>query len=205
MLVIKENNEKSLDLVISSLKSGNLVCFPTETVYALACDATNPNAIEKIYNLKRRDKSKPIAVFFKNLQTASNYLEIPKEGEISGIDINYIVNNMMPGPVTLVCGTKNNSDYKLAENISNNGKLGFRIPDHKFCLDLLNLYDMPIAATSANISGEQSAITVEEILESIGSEVDIIIDGGKSLIGVPSTVIDVSEKPFKLLRGDLAK
>ncbi len=165
-------------------EKGSVVLIPTETVYGLGCDATDPVATGKIYDLKKRADNKPLAIFVRHVRMLDGMgIRLPKAAE-------KIADAFCPGPITLVVPDGRGSTF------------GFRIPDHPFVLELLEQYGRPLAVTSANLSGEPAALSVKEALASIQGEPDAVVDGGAlPADSKASTVIMVFEdSSFKILR-----
>ena len=151
MLVIKEELENAAEIATRALKNNQIICFATETVYAIACDASSDIAVAKLYEIKKRDIKKPIAVFVKDLAMAKEFLDF------NSIE-DKIAQNFMPGMITLILNKKTNSEQELSVSplLNNNeNNLGLRIPNHQFCLKLLRNFGGVIAATSANISNQE--------------------------------------------------
>lgn len=191
MIIINEDNPAAVQIAVQKLKAGEIICFATETVYALACDATNDLAVGKLYQLKGRDAKKPIAVFAKDLAVAENFLQF------SDVE-KKLAQRLMPGAITLILQKRASSISKLLNN--NSAELGLRIPDHKFSLNLLNAFDGIIAATSANITNEAAAINCAQVKNYFGEKIDLIIDGGTCLNKIASTVLKIDGKNAKILR-----
>jgi L-threonylcarbamoyladenylate synthase len=183
--------QKMINLAKNLLETGNLVIFPTETVYGLGCDATNIEAIKKIYKLKKRPNSNPLICHFKNLkQVKSNF-------EISNLDFQ-LIKLFWPGPLTLILKKKKLSLINgLLSNKSN--LVGCRIPANKTALALLEAVDFPIAAPSANIATKITSTSPNHISEDLRKHV-YILDGGNSLLGLESTVLQTINNKIKVLR-----
>ncbi|MFT6106663.1 MAG: L-threonylcarbamoyladenylate synthase [Rickettsiales bacterium] len=200
MKKIKECDPQAATLVAKVLKNDGVVCFATETVYALTCNAVSDKAVAKLYAIKKRDPEKPISVFVKDIKMAEKFLHFNKiEKEISA--------KFMPGMITLVLKKKNtdNLELRISPLLSKSENLGLRIPDHKFCLDLLNEFDGIIAATSANPSGKDSAINFNQAWDYFNGKVDLIIDGGICVHKIASTVLKV-DGGIKIIRsGSITK
>ncbi len=199
MLNLDQNNPNAVKIAANILKNDGIICFATETVYALACDGASDLAVSKLYQLKKRDLKKPIAVFVKNLTMAKKFLHFNQEE-------NNIANEFMPGMITLVLRKKSLAEQKIrVSTLLNDGSnhLALRIPDHKFCLELLNKYDGVIAATSANLSSQESAISFEQAEECFQNKVDLIIDGGICVNKIASTVLKVESAGIEILRSGL--
>jgi L-threonylcarbamoyladenylate synthase len=187
---------KQIDQAITILKNGGVISFATETVYALACDASNDKAIRRLYKLKKRSENKPIAVFVKNLSAAKKFLSINKITQ-------KIARKFMPGPLTIIVKKKAGNGLS---SLLNNGadEIGFRIPDDNFSLQLLKKFNGVIAATSANISGKNPAINSLEVSKYFGKKIDLIIDGGTCKDKVPSTVIVITKNhQIKIIRNGI--
>lgn len=190
--IITENNELAIQNTAAALNSGKCVVFPTETVYALACDASNDMAVQNIYRIKGRDEAKPLSILVSSLEMIENIIEITPQ-------ITDLVTKYMPGPLTIVAKIKNQSN--LSKYLNNGAEtVGFRIPDHKFCLELLHNFNKPIIGTSANLSGMEAGTNAKQILAQLSDKIELIVDGGESKIGIPSTVIDMSSATPKILR-----
>jgi L-threonylcarbamoyladenylate synthase len=181
-----------LDKVIQSLNNGEVISFPTETVYGLGCDAINDNAVKKIYELKQRAYSKPLAIFFKNIQEAEKYLLFNKEAKI-------LAKKFMPGEITLVLKRKKESNLSSFLNV-NTDSLGFRIPNHKLCLEILEKFGRPLCVTSANISDKETSVTSEDVKKYFGDKIYIIESSGQKSSNQASTIIDLSGKKIEFVR-----
>jgi len=181
----------NLDKAINLLKKGELVIFPTETVYGLGGNANNEKTIRKIYQLKKRPIINPLICHFKN---------------INEIEKNFILNDyaydlatkFCPGPLTLILEKKESS--KVSPRASNNKKfVACRIPNHSIAQALLNEINFPIAAPSANLSSKLSPTKISHI-SNILLKNAYFIDGGKSLYGLESTVVKIDGNNAKILR-----
>lgn len=180
------------------LKVGHLVAFPTETVYGLGADATNPEAVAQIYRVKGRPADHPLIVHLADMQDIAVWSdEIPDYA----IDL---ARSFWPGPMTLIL--KRSS---LAKDFITGGQdtVGVRVPDHTLALALLNAFKkiggLGIAAPSANRFGHVSPTSADavrdELKDYLGAE-DLILDGGPSLVGVESTIIDCTGSAPRILR-----
>ncbi len=192
MLVIKEKSKNAAEIAASALKNHQVICFATETVYALACDASSDLAVARLYEIKKRDAKKPIAVFIKDLETAKKFLNF------NALE-SKITQNFMPGMITLILEKKPNSSVSPLLN-NNQNTLGLRIPNHKFCLELLANFDGIIAATSANISDQKEATNYSQAANYFENKIDLIIDGGDCQHKMASTVLRVIDDQIEILR-----
>jgi L-threonylcarbamoyladenylate synthase len=173
------------------LKGGGIVSFPTETVYALAADAYNQETVAKIYRIKRRDRSKPLSVFLRDADEARRVVDHVSR------DAQKLMDKYWPGPLTLVfkCTT-----CKLAVVLGKGNKLGIRVSPSKLIDRLLDVYKVPLTATSANISGKKSCVAANRVHYFFNGRIELILDGGRSAVFLPSTVLDVSGERVVLLR-----
>jgi L-threonylcarbamoyladenylate synthase len=205
MLVIKEESGNAVEIATQALKNNQIICFATETVYAIACDASSDIAVAKLYEIKKRDVKKPIAVFVKDLAMAKKILDF------NSIE-DKIAQNFMPGMITLILDKKTKATQKLSpkQRISvspllnnNENNLGLRIPNHQFCLKLLRNFDGVIAATSANISNQEDSSSFMQVKKYFDNKVDLIIDGGNCQHKMSSTVLRINGDQINILREGL--
>ncbi|HTN20773.1 MAG TPA: L-threonylcarbamoyladenylate synthase [Pelobium sp.] len=160
--MLKEQINKALEV----LKQGGLILYPTDTVWGIGCDATNAEAVAKVYALKRREDSKSMIVLLDTDNKLQSYVsEIP--------DVAYDLIEYAEKPLTIIySGAKN-----LANNLINSdGSIGIRIPKHDFCQQLIQRFRKPIVSTSANISGEATPGNFVEISQEIIEGVDYVVD-----------------------------
>jgi len=174
---------------IEALARGELVAFPPDTVYGLGADAFNDQAVRKLYLAKGRSQEKAIPVLVANLE---QFVDIVDRTTFQAMRL---VEKFWPGPLTIVL--RQASD--LADAISVYGTVGVRIPDHPVAQELIHAAG-PLAVTSANRSGDTEACTAEEIETNMGAQVDLIVDGGRTPGGQPSTVVDCTQDPPRILR-----
>jgi L-threonylcarbamoyladenylate synthase len=180
------------------LKDGGLVALPTETVYGLGADATNPSAVARIYKVKGRPADHPLIVHIHSMQSLADWAD-----EIPSYAIS-LARDFWPGPMTLVLKRS-----ILAEDFVTGGQptVGLRVPDHVVALALLSAFEkiggQGIAAPSANRFGHVSPTTAQAVQEELGEyleERDQILDGGSSAVGVESTIIDCTSDSPRILR-----
>jgi L-threonylcarbamoyladenylate synthase len=170
------------------LKNGGIIALPTETVYGLVGDFFSEEAVRKIYEIKGRDFSKPLTVFVPDMQSVALYVEkIPNFAY-------KLMRAFCPGPLTVVLKKKAGLDIPLKTDT-----LGFRIPDHQAVIGLLKEYG-PLVSTSANLSGGKDALSAQEVREYFDGEIGLILDGGKTILQIPSTVIDCTGHSPKIIR-----
>jgi len=181
---------------VAILRRGGLVAFPTETVYGLGADASNPAAVARIYAVKGRPAGHPVIVHIGDVgQLARWAREIPEAAT-------KLAARFWPGPLTLVLGRAPGVGGQLT---GGQDTIGLRIPGHPIALQLLREFDGGIAAPSANRFGRISATTAEHVRMDLGSEVDLVLDGGACEIGIESTIVDLSRgRPVLLRPGRIA-
>ncbi len=184
--VIKLNpdfpEENLINEAAKALKNGGLVVFPTETVYGIAANILNKDTIDRLYEIKKRPKDKPFSVHI------SDFDSLKQLGIVLSKDAERVAKRFWPGPLTLVAL----NDKKE--------KIGLRMPDNRIAFLLIKKAGVSVVAPSANLSGNKPPVSVEEVLLEMDGHVDMILDGGRARIGIESTVMDVTEKPFKILR-----
>ena len=163
-------------------RRGAVLLLPTETVYGFMCRWDDSEARARIFEMKGRSSDKP----FQMLESSIGQAE--KEGLIFDGEAKIIAEKFFPGPLTLVVNNRNG------------GTTGLRIPNHQFILKLIEKIGSPLAATSANISGEPASLAIEDALRNLESLPDIAVNSGKIEAGSASTVVDTTSSPFKILR-----
>ena len=173
------------------LRSGELVIFPTETVYGLGGNANDKNAIKRIYNIKKRPANNPIICHFKSLK------EIKKDFYLSKLE-ELLAKKLWPGPITLILRKKTNS--KISQLVSNKSSyIGCRIPKDRIALQLLKSLNFPVAAPSANFSERTSVTKYEDLDKNLIKKI-FTIKGEQSKLGLESTVIKVKKNSIEVLR-----
>jgi L-threonylcarbamoyladenylate synthase len=168
-----------IDRAVQVLRQDGLVVYPTETIYGLGADALSEEAILKVYEAKQRLLSKPMSI------AVSSEEMICWVARVDDIASEFI-GRFLPGPVTIILPAKKVIPEMLTVGL---GHIGIRFPDHPLALQLIDRFDAPITATSANISGDKDPVTPEECR----APHDFLIDGGR-LPGTPSTVVDLTSR-----------
>jgi len=191
------NNLANIKKSKSYLDKGHCVAIPTETVYGLAANAYLDRAVKKIYKLKKRPKYNPSIVHYSNLKQLKNDCILNKNFFI-------LYKKFCPGPITFILKLKKNS--KISKNVTNNKKtLAVRFPKHTLVRKLLERLNYPLAAPSANISTKISPVSKEDVVDEFGKKIKFILDGGRSTIGLESTIISLIKKPQILRLGGVEK
>ena len=194
--VIKAGSEAA-KAAAQCLAAGGLVAFPTETVYGLGADATNGNAVARLYAAKARPSFNPLIAHVTDLAAARRLARF-------GTTATQLAQAFWPGPLTLVlpktpdCAV---SDLATAGLDS----IAVRVPDHPVARELIGAFGKPIVAPSANRSGHVSPTTTAHVLSDLRGQIDLILDGGPTTVGVESTIITCLDKPTLLRPGGLAR
>jgi L-threonylcarbamoyladenylate synthase len=193
MLVINENTLESVKIACQFLKEGKVIAIPTDTVYGLAVDATNPQAVNRLYQVKKRAINKPIAIFLKDQN------QIKKIFTDNNL-LDKISEEYLPGKLTIVSKLRDNLQINLANNLNLNDQnyLGFRIVESFFVKKLFEQFNSVLAVSSANLSGQKVAISADEIVDNF-DDIDLIISG-KILDNQASTVIKIEGDNYSIIR-----
>ncbi len=194
MLVLKINPQKiskrKIEIAACLLREGKLVAFPTETVYGLGASAFHREAMQRIYKVKGREEIKPLTVHIANEKDMEDFvLTLTPSAE-------KLISAFWPGPLTIVLPKKE----EVPPEITRSNRVGLRMPDHPIALALIERSG-PLVAPSANLSGHPSPTTPKMVEEQLGDRIECLIDGGKTPIGIESTVIDLTDKPLILRIG----
>jgi L-threonylcarbamoyladenylate synthase len=191
--VPRSADPREIDHAASLLRAGRLVAFPTETVYGLGANALDAEAVARIYTVKRRPATSPLIVHVASIEMAKSLLNSWPETAES------LSEKFWPGPLTLVL-TKAHSPRIPDLVTAGLPTVGLRMPAHPIASALLRAAGVPVAAPSANRFTELSPTTAEHVRESLGSEVDFILDGGPCQVGIESTVVSLAGPDPVLLR-----
>lgn len=192
------NSQKSYAQAVDILNHGEVVAFPTETVYGLGAVATDDKAVKKIFAAKGRPSDNPLIVHIGSVEELTHYIEeVPEVAK-------RCMEAFWPGPLTIVMKAKPNV---LAPSVTAGLQtVGMRMPDHPVALELLRTLKKPLAAPSANRSGKPSPTKAMHVAEDLGGIIPCIIDGGTTGIGLESTVLDVTlDQPVILRPGGVTK
>lgn len=177
-----------IDKAVEVLNCGGVIVYPTDTLYGIGSDATNADAVKKVFEIKGRDFRKPLLVAVADVETAKKIVFWNKYADI-------LAKKFLPGPLTLVLKKK----IKLPEELTcGSERIGVRIPNNSVTLKILKKFGKPITTTSANISGEENITDLKKLSKEIKEKVDLIVPG-RCKYKKPSTVIDLTER-VKILR-----
>ena len=169
----EEIKKEEVNECVKTLQNGGLIVFPTETVYGIGANAYCKESVEKIYEVKKRPEEKPLSIMVSSTREISKYAVINNDIERN------IIENFMPGPLTIILNKKEGVFDYIS---SGKNTIGIRIPDNDMIMEILKESELPIVAPSANISGEPSGVVFEDILKDFNGKVDICINGGKQKI-----------------------
>lgn len=190
--------KKDLPKAAKLIRNGEIVAFPTDTVYGLGADAGNEDAVKKIFIAKGRPADRALTVLIADKNDMSKYAsDVPKEAL-------RLVENFWPGPLTIVLNKKGVFAPSVTANLDT---IGLRMPKHPLTLEFIKECGVPLAAPSANSSGRLSPTTADHVLSDLDGKISAIIDGGETPFGIESTILDLSnpERPLLLRPGGITK
>ena len=170
-----------------ALQQGEVIIYPTDTLYGLGADIFNREAVKKVFRIKGREFKAPLSVMVSSLKEIKNLAWVNKEQ-------GRLMSALLPGPFTFILKKK----AKVSKILTGGKKtIGIRIPDSKVCQQLSKKF--PITTTSANIAGFRSSLSIKKIIKEFSQQVNLVLKG-EGLTGQPSIIIDLTEKPFKFFR-----
>lgn len=185
---------------VQCLAEGQLVVFPTETVYGLGASARSAEGVDRIFAAKGRSFASPLALAIKSAEEALDY--VPRPGKLA----ERLARRCWPGPITLVMDTNDEDSLvrrlpqSVQQSVCPNGTIGLRVPAHDILLDVLSMLAGPIALTSSNLSGQPDATTAQDAIRDLKDHVALVLDDGPCRYGQPSTVVRVSGREYNCLR-----
>jgi L-threonylcarbamoyladenylate synthase len=192
--LLSADHPVALRHAVDILNNGGTVAFPTDTVYGLAVSPFNQEYVERIFVIKGRNSSRAIAVLIGDVSQLDRVSKSPGELALR------LAAQFWPGPLTLILPRK----PRLPDALSTTSTIGVRIPNHPVALKLLRMAG-PLAVTSANISGQENTNTAQEVVDQLDGRIHLIIDGGRTPGGIPSTVVDCTKpKPVILRPGPIS-
>lgn len=184
-------SDEAIEQAARVLRGGGLVAFPTETVYGLGADASNPAAVRRIFEVKGRPTSHPLIVHIGDAGRLDRWAEAPPPAALR------LAARFWPGPLTLVLRRHRRVPAVVTGGLDT---VGVRVPDHPAALALLSAFGGGVAAPSANRFGSVSPTTAAHVREGLGADVDFVLDGGPCRVGVESTIVDVTGQQPQILR-----
>jgi L-threonylcarbamoyladenylate synthase len=181
----------AIALAVDVLRAGRLVAFPTETFYGLGADALDPEAVARVFRAKGRPADKPLLVLVDSLEMARTIVsELP-------IGIKPLLDAHWPGPLTVVFHAQPHVPHALT---AGTGTVGVRLPGHAVARALVRGFGRPVTAPSANPHARPSPTTATAVRRWLGDSVDLVLDGGPTPGGYPSTVLDATVRPYRVVR-----
>ena len=171
------------------LKGGGVIAFPTDTFFGLGANPYNTKAVDKIYSIKGRDPEKPLLLLIDSILKLDGLVEEISEASAK------LIESFWPGPLTILFKPK----HTIPKNITT-GLIGIRQPGNLITRKILAGLNYPLTAPSANFSGEDPTITAEQVKDRLGNKVDLILDAGICRGGEPSTLVDTTKIPVRLVR-----
>lgn len=196
----EEDRRDVIHRAVEALSAGKIIAIPTETVYGLAASALHPQAVQRLFEIKGRSKDNPLAFAVKSLDDALDY--VPNMSSLA----RRVARRSWPGPVTMVLEADHPDSviHRLDPIIQNatipSGTVGLRVPAHETTLQIMRLCAGPIVLTSANLSGQPAAIDGQQVSESVGDQVDLILDDGPTSFANASSVVKVNDGGITMLR-----
>lgn len=182
--------DEALEQILTFLRAGGVIAFPTDTAYGLGADPFNDDAVRTIFKIKGREETKPILVLVNSVEMANN-IAVLSERALA------LAGRFWPGPLTMILPARPLVPSSVTAGTST---IGVRWADTALTQRLLGGFGRPITATSANRSGLPSAVTIAELREQLGESVELLIDGGELPTRAGSTLLDLTETPARLLR-----
>lgn len=176
-----------------ALRRGEIILYPTDTLYGLGADAFSNEAVDKIYAIKGRDPNKPIHAIFSDMKMVEEYAEVSDIAR-------KLAEKFLPGALTLVLKKKSDVETGIARNIET---IGVRIPDNSFCIETARSFGKPFTATSANLANQPTELSVERVIAQLGdtkNKIDLIVDAGILPLRQPSTVVSLLHAVPVILR-----
>ena len=181
-----ELTEAAIEAAVRVLRAGGIIAHPTETCYGLACDITNPEAVARLFELKRRPPQSPVSALFPSLDEAKKYVEWTDAAEPYA--------RRLPGPLTLILPLKIDASMPLFATPSGTKNIGVRVSSNPFAQKLVTAFGKPLSTTSANLHGQPPAYSPGDLLVQFDEEddLDLILDGGQLPRNPPSTIVDLT-------------
>jgi len=183
-------SDGALEQILSFLREGGVIAFPTDTSYGLGADPFNDAAVRQIFAIKGRPETKPILLLVNSMEMAGRVAALSDRATA-------LAERFWPGPLTMILPARENVPSVVT---AGTGTVGIRWGDAAFAQRLIGAFDRPITATSANRAGMPSTITASEVRKQLGDSIDVIIDGGTLPSRGGSTLLDLTAVPARLLR-----
>ena len=190
-LYLPASDPNTCDVAANILREGGLVAIPTETVYGLGANGLDEQAVAKIFIAKGRPQDNPLILHVADAIQMEDFAhDIPAEAYL-------LAEKFWPGPLTMILPAKDIVPRSTTGGLTT---VGIRCPDNETTREIIRLAGVPVAAPSANTSGKPSTVTAQHVRHDHEGKIDAVVDGGHSRVGVESTIVDLTEKPARLLR-----
>lgn len=189
-----EEMEKIISDAVEVLRNGGTILYPTDTVWGLGCDATNPDAVSEIYRIKRRSDSKALVLLASDMDMVARYVREIPEIAIQLVEVNdRPMTIIYPGAIAAEAGAPADRHMLARNTVAEDGSVGIRIPHMEFCVKMVRRLGRPLVSTSANISGEPAPGNFSEIADAVRKSVDYIVDSSleSGATGQSSSIIKV--------------
>ena len=183
--------EYAINKAVAILGSGGVVSIPTDTLYALSASIINQEAVNRVFAIKNRDPSKPLPILTHSKTDISQWSKNLSQPALA------LLEAFSPGPLTLVV---EKSDLVPSTLFSSTKTIAIRVPNSKITQEIISRLGSPITGTSANKSGASDPISAKSVIDSIGTDIDLIIDAGETEGGIGSTIVDVTDNNIRILR-----
>jgi len=187
----KRPDERVIHQAALIIRQGGVAAYPTESFYGLGVDPAREDAVNRVFQMKEREKNRPILILIPSIESLDSYVT-----HVS-VAAHALIDAFWPGGLTLVFDA---SDRVPKTVTAGTGKIGIRLSSHPVAASLVRILGAPITSTSANLSGKGACRSGEEVLQQFGKKVDIVLDGGPAMGKSASTVLDVSVDPPRILR-----
>jgi len=188
MRVITNPNKNDLKYALNQLKKGNLVVYPTDTIYGIASNIADDKALKKVFEVKNRSLDKPISICLHDFEQLEQVAQMNDK-------LRDIVHKLLPGPYTLLLRKQKSISPLIT---SNSDIIGIRIPDSEICFELTKSF--PITSTSANLSNKKTPNNIQDIINQLNNDISVYLDVGLIANNKPSTIIDLTNKKPKIIR-----
>jgi L-threonylcarbamoyladenylate synthase len=183
-------SDGALEQILSFLRAGGVIAFPTDTAYGLGADPFNDGAVRRIFEIKGRPETKPILLLVNSMEMANRVVTFSERAAA-------LAERFWPGPLTMILPARETVSSIVT---AGTGTVGVRWADAPFVHRLLTAFDRPITATSANLAGRPSTVNISEVREQLGESIDLVVDGGTLPARGGSTLVDLTAVPARLLR-----
>lgn len=186
----KTDVSPEVQAAVAMLREGGVIAFPTDTLYALAADATNSTAVDRVFAIKGREPGKPLPLFVSGLPMAEAIAEITASART-------LAAAFWPGALTIILRRRSSFE---SEALAGGDTVGLRAPDHPLALEIVAALGRPVTATSANLSGGADPVSAADVRAQLAGALDLIVDGGACPTATSSTIVDCTQDPPAILR-----